>query len=222
MIVGEQKPLEEIRAMLADKKKILVAGCGSCVTVCFAGGEKEVGILASTLRLANQVEGKHVEVLEQTVTRQCEWEFVDGMAENISEADVVLSIACGIGVQTTAERFPGKQVLPGLNTSFLGQPIEQGIWTETCAACGNCVLAVTGGICPVARCSKSLLNGPCGGSQAGKCEVDPSVPCAWQQVYDRLDTLALQETMELIQPPKDWSAGYRPGPRKIEREDLKV
>jgi ferredoxin len=222
MIVGEQKPLEEIRGMLEGKRKVLIAGCGTCVTVCFAGGEKEVGILASTLRLANKVDGVEMEITEQTVKRQCEWEFVDEMAERIKEAEAVLSLACGIGVQTVAERFAGKVVLPGLNTSFLGMPIEQGVWKEVCAACGNCVLALTGGICPVARCSKSLLNGPCGGSQDGKCEVSPDVACAWQLVYERLGTLGLQETMEDIVPPKDWSAGYTPGPRKIEREDLKV
>ncbi|MBI2848949.1 MAG: methylenetetrahydrofolate reductase C-terminal domain-containing protein [Chloroflexi bacterium] len=222
MITGEQKPLSEIREMIAGRDNLLIVGCGTCVTVCFAGGEREVGILASTLRLAERVAGREIEITERTVKRQCEWEFVDQIAEEIKGSGAVLSLACGIGVQTIAERFPDKIVLPGLNTSFLGMPVEQGVWREMCAACGNCVLALTGGICPVARCSKNLLNGPCGGSQNGRCEVSSEVPCAWQLVYDRLTTLDMLKNMEVIQPPKDWSAGYAPGPRRIVREDLKV
>jgi ferredoxin len=222
MIIGEQKPLDEIKAMIADYQKILILGCGTCVTVCFAGGEKEVGVLASALRMATRLEGQNKEFMEATVQRQCEYEYNEEVADLVREADSVLSLACGIGVQTMNEQFPDKITLPGLNTTFLGQPTEQGIWDERCQACGTCILDKTAGICPITRCSKSLLNGPCGGSVGGKCEIDPDVDCAWQLIYDRLKALGKLELLTEIQPVKDWSTSRDGGPRKIVREDLRL
>lgn len=223
MIVAEQKPLDEIREMVSPFKKVLVLGCGTCVTVCFAGGEKEVGILASSLRMADAVDGQQEgEFAEATVTRQCEWEFLDEVGDQIQSADAVLSLGCGIGVQAIAERFPKVRVYPGLNTSFLGLPVEQGTWSARCAACGNCVLGQFAGVCPIVRCSKSLLNGPCGGSHDGKCEVSDDIPCGWQQIYDRMEGLGLLDSLDEIAPPKDWNAGLGRGARSIVREDLKI
>jgi ferredoxin len=222
MIVGEQKPLEEIRKLLAGHEKVLILGCGTCVTVCFAGGEKEVGILASTLRMAEKLDGNELEITESTVQRQCEWEYLDEVAEQVKEADVVLSLACGIGVQAVAEHFADVWVIPGLNTTFLGLPEKEGLWTERCQACGNCLLAVTGGICPIARCSKSLLNGPCGGSQDSQCEIDPEVECAWQLIYDRLVKLDKLDLILQVEPVKDWSTSRDGGPRRIDRPDLRL
>jgi ferredoxin len=222
MIVGEQKPLEEIKELIGDARRVLVAGCGTCVTVCFAGGEREAQILASALRLASQVDGGPKEVTDVTVQRQCEWEYIDPLAEQIAESDVVVSLACGIGVQTLVERFPEAWVVPGLNTTFLGMPQEQGIWVERCQACGDCVLGLTGGICPIARCSKQLLNGPCGGSHDGKCEIDPELDCAWHLIYERLKRMDRLDLMLKFQPPKDWSTSRDGGPRKIVREDLQM
>jgi ferredoxin len=222
MIIGQQKPLDEIKQMIADYQKVLILGCGTCVTVCFAGGEKEVGILASSLRMATGLEGRNKEFMEATVQRQCEYEYNQEVADLVKEADAVLSLACGIGVQTMNEQFPETITLPGLNTSFLGQPVEEGIWDERCQACGNCILDKTAGICPIARCSKSLLNGPCGGSKNGKCEIDPEVDCAWQLIYDRLKALGKLELLTEIQPARDWSTSRDGGPRKIVREDLRL
>lgn len=221
MIIGEQKPLDEIKEMIAECQKVLILGCGTCATVCFAGGEKEVGILASALRMATRLDGQDKEVVEATVQRQCEYEYNEEVADLVREADAVLSLACGIGVQTMNEQFPDKITLPGLNTTFLGQPTEQGVWEERCQACGNCVLALTAGICPIARCSKSLLNGPCGGSKNGQCEIDPKVDCAWQLIYERLKSLSKLGLMTEIQPARDWSTSRDGGPRKIVREDLR-
>ena len=208
--------------MLAPYKKVLVLGCGTCVTVCFSGGEKEVGILGTSLRMATRLDGDPKEVLEATVQRQCEYEYNEEVADQLRKVDVVLSLACGIGVQTLNEQFTDKITLPGVNTTFLGQPIEQGVWSERCQACGNCLLDKTGGICPIARCSKSLLNGPCGGSQDGKCEVNAEVDCAWQLIYDRLHALDRLEWLLEIEPAKDWSTNRDGGPRQIVREDLRL
>jgi ferredoxin len=222
MIVAQQKSLDEIKKLVGDAKNVLVVGCGTCVTVCFAGGSREAGILASSLRMATKLEGKPKEVTDVTVQRQCEWEYLDAIAEEIGKVDVVLSLGCGIGVQAIAEHFPNAWVVPGLNTSFLGMPLEQGIWDERCAACGDCILGLTGGICPIARCSKSLLNGPCGGSLDGHCEISPDIPCAWQLIYDRLNSAGRLEVLMDIQPPKNWRTSRDGGPRKIIREDLRL
>jgi ferredoxin len=222
MITGEQKTLDEIMQMLGEAKKVLIEGCGTCVTVCFAGGEKEVGVLASSIRMKSKLDGHPIEVDEVTVQRQCEWEYIDPLRERLKEYDVVLSLACGIGVQAMNEYFPSTLTLPGLNTTFLGLPEEQGVWTERCQACGNCVLDVTFGICPIARCAKQLLNGPCGGSQLTVCEVDPELPCAWQLIWDRASQLGQVECLVEYQPPKDWTTSRDGGPRKILREDLRL
>ena len=222
MIVGEQKPLTEIKEKLAGYQKILVVGCGTCVTVCFAGGTKEVGILASSLRMATKLDGNGKVVDEVTVQRQCEWEYIDPLVDKLDEYDAILSLGCGVGVQTLAERFPNKRVLPGLNTTFMGLPTEQGVWEERCQACGNCILDQTGGICPIARCSKQLLNGPCGGSQNGVCEIDPEVPCAWQLIWERMEALGMMDRLLEVQSPKDWSTSRDGGPRRIVRDDLKL
>jgi len=201
---------------------VLVVGCGTCVTVCFAGGEKEAGILATSLRMATKLDGNGKDVAHVTVQRQCEWEYIDPLSDQIAQADTVLSLGCGVGAQALAERFPQAVVVPGLNTSFLGLPTEQGVWEERCAACGDCILGLTGGICPIARCAKQLLNGPCGGSQNGVCEVDPETPCAWQLIYDKLKAQDRLHLILEIQPPKNWSASRDGGPRKITREDLRL
>ena len=222
MIIAEQKPLADIKAMLDGQQKVLVVGCGTCVTVCLAGGEKEVGILASALRMATKLDGNGADVDEVTVQRQCEWEYIDPLADRLEDYDAVLSLGCGIGVQTLAERYPAKRVLPGLNTTFLGLPTEQGVWEERCQACGNCILDQTGGICPIARCSKQLLNGPCGGSQDGVCEIDPEVACAWQLIWERMSALGLIDQLMELQPAKDWSTSRDGGPRRIIRDDLRL
>jgi ferredoxin len=222
MITGEQKSLEEIQTLLGDAEKVLVVGCGTCVTVCFAGGSREAQILSSSLRMASKIADHPQDVTEVTVQRQCEWEYLDEIEQEIKDADIVLSLACGIGVQAIAEHFPETWVVPGLNTTFLGLPVEQGVWEERCAACGDCILGLTGGICPIARCSKTLLNGPCGGSEDGHCEIDPDVPCAWQLIFDRLTSMGKQETLLELQPPKNWQVSRDGGPRKIIREDLRL
>ncbi len=222
MIVAEQKPLEEIRGLIGDARDVLVMGCGTCVTVCLAGGSREAAELAVSLRMSTKLEGDAKEVVDSTVQRQCEWEYLDEVREEIENADAIVSLGCGIGVQAIAERFPDAWVVPGLDTSFLGLPVEQGVWEERCAACGECILGITAGICPIARCAKSLLNGPCGGSENGHCEVDPETPCAWQLIHDRLQHLGRLDVLLNPQPPKNWQASRDGGPRRIIRDDLRL
>ena len=224
MIVASQKPFEAILESIADYRRVLLLGCGTCVTVCMAGGTKEVGILAAQIRLAQKElppEQRH-EITEATIERQCDREFLDPVKELVDAADCVLSMGCGVGVQHIAEFLEQAVVVPALDTKFFGATQEPGVWVERCAGCGDCILTITAGICPVARCSKSLFNGPCGGSQDGKCEIDPEVDCAWQLIVDRLAKQGKLEKLETMIEIKDWSAARDGGPRTVVREDAKI
>jgi len=226
VIVGDLKPIEEIEGYIRGHTRVLVLGCRGCVTVCNTGGEKEVAVLASLLRIASQSRGEQREIREATIERQCDFEYIDPLLLEIEDVDVIVSLACGAGVQHVAEAAAGLQrpvqVVPGINTTFLGAALEQGVWAERCQGCGDCVLEITGGICPIARCSKSLLNGPCGGSSGGKCEIDPEVDCGWQLIHDRLSALGKLENMNVVLPVRDWSTSRDGGPRKRVVEELKT
>lgn len=222
MIVARRKNIKDLKAALADYKKVLVLGCGGCVTVCLEGGEREVGLISSALRIANKVDGKAQDISEATIERQCENQFMEDVLGEVLEADAVLSLACGAGVQALAERFPGKPVYPGLDTKFIGVLEEQGIWTEKCVGCGRCVLGVYAAVCPITRCAKGMLSGPCGGSVDGMCEVSDETPCAWELIYERLkDTGRLEEIVKSAEPT-DWSLSHEGGCRKIVREDQRI
>jgi len=220
MIVGQQKPLEEIWEMVKDRKRLLVLGCNTCVAVCHEGGNKEAGIIASLLRMKAKKEGVSMEITESGVERQCEEEFFAPAQTAIDETEAVLSTACGIGVQFIAAFWKDKPVIPALNTTFLGAVEEVGVFSERCQACGSCVLGRTGGICPISRCAKRILNGPCGGSVDGRCEISKDIPCAWQLIVDRLKELGQLDRYEDLAPIQDWSTDRAGGPRTLVREDL--
>jgi hypothetical protein len=221
MIVGEQKPIKEIMQYLDGSERILLAGCHGCVTVCCTGGQKEVEVLASLIELARKRRRQPCTVTKMTLERQCDPEFLDELIAKAKDHDVILSIACGAGVQLVAEKVGSTRVFPGINTNFIGAIDEKGRWGERCQACGDCKLSLTGGICPVTRCSKSLMNGPCGGSRNGFCEVDPATKCGWQLIIDRLEATGCLDQYETILEPADWSKSRDGGPRKYVREDLK-
>lgn len=205
MIVAERKPFDEIKEKVQGYNRLLVLGCGTCVSVCMAGGEKEVEILASQLRMASKLDGTNLEIAEETIQRQCDKEYIEPIVEKAKNYDTVLSMACGAGVQLVSDMLEPMPVTPALNTCFIGVTEAEGVWAERCQACGDCMLDKTGGICPITRCAKGLLNGPCGGSEGGKCEVDPERDCAWHLIIERLDKLGRLDELEAVVPPKDWN-----------------
>ncbi len=222
MIVADKKPIEEIIGEIKDYTTILILGCNECVTVCEAGGKKEVGILASALRMYFLNQGKDVTIDERTLERQCDHEYLEEIRDVADQYDAIVSLACGVGVQFTAEKYHAVPVIPGVNTCFLGATETRGLWTERCQACGECILARTGGICPVSRCAKRILNGPCGGASNGKCEINKELDCAWQLIIDRLKALGRLDDYENISPIKDWSTDRAGGPRRVVREDVQL
>ena len=220
MITGTPKPIEEILEMLEPYDDIILAGCFGCVTVCRVGGDKEVQVLASTIRLAREAAGRKIEIKEVCLERQCDPEYLEPMRPYVEDHQAVLSIACGAGIQFMAEKFTRTPLLPGINTGFLGVTERQGEWTERCQGCGDCVLHLTGGICPVTRCAKSIFHGPCGGSVNGTCEVDKNVKCGWQLIIDRLKALDRLGDYAKLRQAKSWKTSRDGGPRSILREDL--
>ncbi|MFC1737545.1 methylenetetrahydrofolate reductase C-terminal domain-containing protein [Planctomycetota bacterium] len=222
MIVAERKTIPELIQTLKDHKKILVLGCGTCVTVCLAGGEREVCIIASALRMASKLAGHPLRVEELTIERQCDNVFIETAADAIERNDAVLSLGCGAGVQAIAERYPQKPVYAGLNTKFLGILEERGVWMEKCAACGLCVLSDFGGICPLTRCAKRMLNGPCGGSREDRCEVSPDRQCAWQLIYKRLKDIGQLDKIKKLSPSNNYNRSLDGGYRVIVREDHRI
>jgi len=222
LIFAEWKPLDELIDKLNTHKKVLLVGCATCVAECAAGGEKEVETLAPLLRMALKKQGHSVEIVTATLEKQCEWEFVEQLAQQVAEVDAIMSIACGIGVQALAERFDPIAVYPGVNTSALTIREEAGLWAARCDACGDCILGETFGYCPVARCAKSLLNGPCGGTRKnGKCEVNEDVDCIWNLIVERADERGQLQSLSKFKKAKDWSNSRHGGPKRVIREDLR-
>lgn len=223
MIVANRKSIQEIRFLVEPYRRVLIVGCGTCVTVCLAGGEREVTIIGSSLRMALRLAGKtDTQVDECTIERQCDLAFFEPLAQQVPRYDAILSLGCGVGVQELAGRFPNVAVLPGLNTQFMGTLEEQGVWAERCAGCGHCRLGEFGTVCPIARCAKRLFNGPCGGSRNGHCEVNRDLDCAWQLIYDRMKALGQLDRLTEIAPIMDWSSGLDGGPRRVIREDQRI
>lgn len=218
MIIAKAKPIQEIIESVKDLKKVLVAGCDGCVTVCEAGGMKEAQILASALRIYFKQAGIDKQIDEFSMTRQCDRPYLAQAEEKINQYDAVVSLACGAGVQFLAETFRGKPIFPGVNTCFIGVTEQKGVWTERCQACGDCILGTTGGICPIARCSKRMANGPCGGSSSGKCEVSKETDCGWHLIYERLKELGQLDRFEKPTDPKNWTTSRDGGPRKVIKE----
>ncbi len=224
MIIAEMKPVKEILEMVRDYQNILIVGCKGCVAVCNAGGPKEVAILGALLRIARRKEGRDIVVDERVLDRQCEPQLIEQLAGPVKENnyDAIVSMACSVGPQYIAEQFDTMVVLPGLNTGFMGGTVVHGIWGEYCAGCGTCQIQSFGGLCPLTRCAKGLLNGPCGGSVDGKCEVNKDVDCVWELIYNRMKKLGQLDRLAQAVGAKDWSTSLSGGPRRIIREDLTI
>jgi len=210
MLISKQKPLEEILSYLEGEKSVFLVGCKGCAEGWGSGGEKQVAEMRRTL------EGKGKTVSGSVVVDMlCDGTLAKlkfrAYKKQIAAADSILVLTDGSGVQTVAE-VVDKVVHPGCNTLSAGGAHAEWKEAERCLECGDCVLEFTGGLCPIARCSKLLLNGPCGGSQSGKCEVDPSIPCVWQQIVDHLAKLGRLDKLERFVAPKNWGVSLMSGP----------
>ncbi len=217
VIIPKQKPLEEILKTIEGAEHVLIVGCDGCSGIYQVGGEKQAETLATLIRMARQLKGQSTDVRHTIVLRQCDGQLVaTTLRPQVKESDVLLSLACGVGPQTLVDVFPEKRVLTAVNTFGMGgKNRELGHFFEYCKGCGDCLLNETGGICPMTRCAKALVNGPCGGMLDGKCEVgNYDKDCAWYLIYERLKALNRLDLYTKYRPPRDWRVAQ--SPRRLE------
>ena len=209
MIIQKQKPFETIQETLEPYGKIFIVGCADCATACKTGGEDELAEMKTKLeKLGKKVTG--MAVFDTACLLGEARKKTEENKDAIDEADAILILCCGNGVQTIGDHLDKKPVVPGVDALFLGEVIRAGKYEEKCQACGECILDLTDGICPLTRCAKGLLNGPCGGYKDGKCEVDPDKECAWVLIYERLKERGHLDKMKEFMEAKDHSGRHRP------------
>jgi ferredoxin len=197
MIITKPKDKSEILKYLENDAKIFIVGCGECATVCKTGGEKEINEMKKFL----ESQGKTA---------------IGRNKKAIKEADALVIMACGLAIQSVKENLNEDKILHITNdTLFMGEVDKNGIFLERCSACGECILEITGGICPVTRCPKGLLNGPCGGVNKHKCEVDENLDCAWVLIYEDLKKKGKSHFLKKYNPPKDHSKALKPRKHSI-------
>ena len=204
MIKAHKKPIDEIKDFIKSYNRILNVGCGGCVSVCLAGGQREVKLLNDELKISLEEDQIALRIDGYTVERACNEQYLQELDSMVQDYDCLISMACAAGVQHIAERFPLKPVFPAVDTMAIGVDLDVGIYQERCRACGACVIGYTGGICPVTRCAKGLFNGPCGGTNEGKCEVSNEIPCAWYDIYNRLKEQGRLNDIMKIKDPMQW------------------
>jgi Methylene-tetrahydrofolate reductase C terminal len=210
--ITQKKPENEIERLLKGLNRIFIIGCGTCTTLTRTGGDPEVRAMKGELSAKGKLVTGHtvVPVACDNLTR----EFLSDFGEQINQADTLLIMSCAFGVQTIARQLK-KMVVPALDTLFIGKETAVGLFDEICTQCGTCIIGETGGICPVTNCHKGLVNGPCGGTNHGKCEIDVDKDCVWTLIYNRLQELGRLDSMRQYQKPRNHQGEPKPGKFKL-------
>ncbi len=210
MIITEKKNVQELLDNVKDYKKFFLLGCSECATLCGTGGEPELKAMKELLESeGKEVKGTFVAKTGcQVLGTKVE---LKGFKEDLSDVECVIVMSCGAGTQSAVELFPQKAVYPSNNSLFLGNMTRLQMFDERCSLCGECILDKTGGICPITACPKGILNGPCGGTSDGNCEVSPDIKCAWVRIYERMKNIDRLDTLKKnVLDAKDWSKAQKP------------
>ncbi len=215
MIISKQKPLPEILAALEGCGRVFLIGCAKCATVCKSGGEEEVFLMQERLASSGKAITGSI-IIDEACHMLRAGRDLRGKKEMVEEADALLVLACGAGVQSVSDAIP-KKTVAALDTLFLGNIRRFGQFEQKCSLCGDCIVTETAGICPVTVCPKGLLNGPCGGMADGRCETDPEAECAWVRIHERLTAQGGAERLKNIVPAKDFSRALKPGKLKVDK-----
>lgn len=223
MIVVKRKPIEEILKMIGPSENVLIVGCDGCAAIYQEGGQKQVDLMKLVLQMAKKLkQNKKINIKTASILRQCDRQIcATSLRPLVNKDDVILSMGCGAGTQTLAQVFKNT-IIPALDTMFIGaQDREQGKLYELCSACGECILFETGGVCPITRCAKQLLNGPCGGQAKGKCEVGGwKKDCAWILIYNRLKDKGRLDQFTKFREQRDFRISQ--SPREIGETEKKT
>jgi ferredoxin len=209
MIITKKRDFKALLENIANYKSFFLIGCSECASLCGTGGEPELAAMKAAL----EAEGKIVTgtMLPKTGCQTLGTKIeLKKDKDACAAADAIIVMSCGAGTQSAVEIFPEKPVYAANDSLFLGNMTRFQMFDERCSLCGECVLDKTGGICPVTSCPKGLLNGPCGGTNDGKCEVSTDIECAWVRIYNRMKKINQLEDFKKTLSPKDWSAGRKP------------
>lgn len=206
--ITQPKPDEELDRLLEDFTRIFVVGCGTCVTLTHTGGVDEVAAMRDRLLQKGKMITGHMVV--PVACDELSYEILEEQREFIEPAEALLIMTCAYGVQTIGSQLK-KMVIPALDTIFVGKETAHGTFQQVCLQCGECVIGETGGVCPVTSCHKGLVNGPCGGTNDGKCEIDANKDCAWTLIYNRLKEFDKLDLMRRYQRPKNYNVEPQPG-----------
>jgi len=218
MIITKKREFKKLMENLKNYDSLFLVGCSECASLCGTGGEPELESLKETL----EAEGKKVTgtLLPKTGCQTLGTKIeLKKDKDACAAADAIIVLSCGAGTQSAVEIFPDKPVYPANDTLFLGNMTRFQMFDERCSLCGECVLDKTGGICPVTACPKGLLNGPCGGTNDGKCEVSTDIECGWVRIYERMKRTGQIQEMKKPLKPKNWSAGIKPGNLNVREKD---
>lgn len=206
--ITQPKPEEELDRLLNGFTRIFVVGCGTCTTLTHTGGVEQVEAMRERLlKKGKMVTGRMV---VPVACDELSYEILEEQREFIDPAEAMLIMTCAYGVQTIGSQLK-KMVIPALDTLFVGKEMSHGTFQEVCLQCGECILGETGGICPVTSCHKGLVNGPCGGTNNGMCEVDSNKDCVWTLIYNRLKEFDKLDLMRRYQKPKNYNVEPQPG-----------
>ena len=206
--ITQPKSEEALDRLLEDFTRIFVVGCGTCVTMTRTGGVEQV----EAMREALLKKGKMVtgQMVVPVACDELGYEILEEQHEAVEASEALLIMTCAYGVQTIGSQLK-KTVIPALDTIFIGKESASGSFNEVCIQCGQCILGETGGLCPVTSCHKGLVNGPCGGTNNGKCEIDSNKDCVWTLIYNRLKQFGQVDLMRRHQPPKNYNVEPQPG-----------
>jgi ferredoxin len=209
MIITQKRDRTNLLETIKEYNSFFLIGCSECATLCGTGGNPELQEMKELLESqGKKVTGTFVAKTGcQVLGTKVE---LKPSKEALAETECVLVMSCGAGTQSAVELFKDKPVYPTNDSLFLGNMSRMQMFDQRCSLCGECILEKTGGICPVTACPKGLLNGPCGGTNDGKCEVSPDIECAWVRIYNRLENINRLDDLKVINEPKNWSANSNP------------
>lgn len=213
MIISQQKPFTDILSALGESHSVFIVGCAKCATVCKSGGEEEVWQMQEALTAAGKAITGSI-IIDEACHMLRASRDLRSRQQMVDDADTLLVMACGAGIQSVSAAIP-KKTVAALDSLFLGNIRRFGQFEQKCSLCGECILTESAGICPVTACAKGLLNGPCGGMSNGRCETDPETDCAWAEIFARMQSSGSTGSLTSTAAPKNYTKIPRPGKLKL-------